>query len=278
MDREPLHRRAEAFRSLHVPGDPLLLVNAWDAATAVAVARAGAKAIATTSAGVSWSLGYADGERVPRDLTLAAAARVAAAVDLPVSADLEAGFGDVAGTVRLALEAGIVGMNLEDAHPEGAGDRLFTFDEAAARVAAARRAADAAGVPFVINARTDVYLKNVGDERTRFDRSVERAAAYLAAGADCVFVPGVRDAATIGALAKAIPGPLNVLAVAGTPPLAELARLGVARVSLGSSPMRAMLATLSERSRAAFEARRLEPLVDDVIPYADIQRWMGGGS
>ncbi len=276
MDLDRLRSRADTLRSLHVPGRPLLLVNAWDAATAIAVARAGAKAIATTSAGVSWSLGYADGERVPRDLTLAAAARVAAAVDLPVSADLEAGFGDVAETVRLALEAGIVGMNLEDAHPEGAGDRLFSVDEAASRVKAARRAADAAGVPFVINARTDIYFKNIGDERKRFDATVERANAYLAAGADCAFVPFVRDAATIGALVKAIKGPVNVLAVSGMPDLPELAKLGVARVSLGSSPIRVMLAMLAARSRAAFVTGRLGPLVDEGVPYQELQGWMDG--
>lgn len=211
----------------------LVLVNAWDALSARLVAEAGATAAATTSAGVAWSLGVPDGDRLDRDAALAVAARVAGAVDLPVTADLESGFGadpaGVAETVRRAIEAGVVGVNLED------GPLLARpIQDQTDRYAAARRAADATGIPLYVNARVDVYLKDFGDPATRLDVAVERARAYLAAGADGIFVPGVTDPATVAALVERIPAPLNILVGPGAPDVAELGRLGVARISIGS--------------------------------------------
>jgi 2-methylisocitrate lyase-like PEP mutase family enzyme len=240
-DRPPAHSapglrdKAELLRSLHVPGRPLLLANAWDVASAAVGVAAGAPAIATTSAGLAWSLGAADGDRIDRDVALAAVARIAAAVDVPVTADVERGFGadaaGVADTVRGVLSAGAVGVNLEDSVAGG----LRPVAEAAERVAAARAAADEAGVPLYLNARTDVFLRGIGAPDERVDLTLERAAAYLDAGASGIFVPGLADLTTIATLTKGIAAPVNVLAGFGSPPVAELAAAGVARVSLGAN-------------------------------------------
>jgi 2-methylisocitrate lyase-like PEP mutase family enzyme len=221
----------------------LVLLNAWDVVSARLVARLqGCRAVATSSAAVAWSLGYPDGERIPRDEMLAVVERVARAVELPVTADLEAGYGDPADTARAAWAAGAVGLNLEDGRDE---KTLVTTDEHVAAVREVR----AATPELVINARTDVYLAGLDD----FKEAVERANAYLTAGADCAFVPGVADAATIAGLAEAIRGPLSVLGVARTPPVAELERLGVARVSVGPGPFRATLRLLEQVGRELFE-------------------------
>lgn len=240
--------RAAEFHRLHRDG-VLVLPNVWDAASARLVERAGAAAVATTSGGVAWSLGAADGDRLSRELAVEAVRRIAAAVAVPVSADIESGFGarpeDVAATVRLVLEAGAVGVNLEDA-----GAPLRDVAEQAERIAAARAAADAAGVPLFVNARTDVYLRGVGAESGRPAETVRRAQAYAAAGADGIFVPGLLDPAVLRELAAAIPRPLNVLVGPGAPPVAELAALGVRRVSVGTGIAQAAYGTAR---RAAVE-------------------------
>lgn len=240
-----LRRKAEALRALHHGPEPLLLLNAWDAASARVVESLGFPAIATTSSGVANALGYADGERLSREEMLAAVARMVRAVAVPVTADLEAGYGAgtqaVAATVRAAVSAGAAGCNLEDAR-NGA---LLPLKEALARVQAARAAAEAAGVPLVINARTDAFHPGYfqGDACAE---AVRRANAYREAGADCLFLPFVSDAATIGRLVKAVHGPVNILAGANTPPLAELKKLGVARVSVGGALARAALTAIRQ--------------------------------
>jgi 2-methylisocitrate lyase-like PEP mutase family enzyme len=249
MDTTLLRERAALLRRLHDRTRILLLPNAWDVASARVVEEAGFPAVATSSAGVAAVLGYADGEQIGRDEMLEMVARIARAVRVPVTADLEAGYGDPAQTVEAALRAGAVGMNLEDSTAE---DALVDLAAQVAKLKDARAAADRAGVPFVINARTDVYLLGIGRKEDRLDHSLERARAYLAAGADCIFVPGVRDADTIGRLAKGIDGPLNVLAGPGTPDVTTLSKLGVARVSAGSGTMRA---ALTAGLRAAEEMR-----------------------
>jgi 2-methylisocitrate lyase-like PEP mutase family enzyme len=260
MNTDTMRRRAQAFLDLHHGQEPLLLPNAWDVVSARLFQHAGFSAVATTSAGIAWSLGYPDGEHIPREEMLAVVARIAHALDVPVTADLEAGYGpapeDVAETVRGAIAAGAVGMNLEDSRSgDGASAASPLLDTAAQieRVAAARATADAAGISFVVNARTDVFLRRVGAPEERVRLAAERANAYRAAGADVLFVPGVADAATIGQLVREIAGPLNILATAGVPDLAELARLGVARVSVGGGPYRTALATVA---RSAAELRR----------------------
>ncbi|WP_250001947.1 isocitrate lyase/phosphoenolpyruvate mutase family protein [Actinoplanes sp. M2I2] len=231
---------SEAFRSLHVPGKPLVLVNAWDAASARIAEWAGSRAVATTSAGVAWSLGAPDGDALGRDDAVALVGRVVGAVSVPVSADIESGGrtpDDVAATVRAVVAAGAAGVNLEDGHR--------SVEEQCARLAAAR---EAAGPGLFINARLDAYLRGRGDVA----EVVSRAEAFLAAGADGIFVPGVVDPAIVGQLATKIPAPLNVLAgAASAPGVAELASLGVARVSLGSVVAEAAYAVVR---RAAEEA------------------------
>jgi 2-methylisocitrate lyase-like PEP mutase family enzyme len=231
-----LREKAELLRSLHVPGRPLLLANAWDVASAVVAVAAGSPAVATTSAGLAWSLGAADGDRIDRDLALGAVERITAAVEVPVTADVERGFGadpaGVAETVRRVLAAGAVGINIEDS--VGGPEPLRPAAEMAERVAAARAAADEAGVPLYVNARTDVYLRSVGEPGERLGHALERAAAYLAAGASGVFVPGVTDVATVTRLTAGIDAPVNVLGGPGAPPVHELAAAGVARISLGA--------------------------------------------
>lgn len=281
MELVAQRQRAQNLRALHQPGDPVVLINVWDVVSARLIERSGARAIATTSAGIAWALGYPDGERIPRDEMLGVVERVARAVSVPVTADLEAGYGprasDVAETVRLAIGAGAVGMNLEDCIEErgGGADQLLPIDAATERVVAARTAADAANIPFVINARTDVFLRNVGDPATRLGHAVERANAYRAAGADSLFVPGVRDAETIGALAREIDGPLNVVVGPGTPSLGELGRLGVARVSLGAGAMRAALGMLVRATTALAETGTFDAFVSGALSSVDLNDLMG---
>ncbi len=258
--------RADLLQSLHDRSRVLVLPNVWDAMSARIVEEAGFPALATSSASVAWSLGKGDGERLTRDEMLAAVERIVRAVRVPVTADLEAGYGDVGGAVRAALEVGAVGMNLEDGTRDPASP-LLPVAEAVEHVREARAAADGAGVRFFLNARTDVFLRKVGDEAHRVRLATERAAAYRAAGADGIFVPGVTDAATLAALAHGIDAPLNVLAGAGTPSVAELARLGVARVSLGHVTASVVLARLR---RLAEELRDLGTfgVAGEALPYA----------
>lgn len=237
-DRAPASAaaRAQRFRDLH---DRLVVLpNAWDACSAAVVAAAGAAAVATTSGGVAWSLGRGDGERLTRVEASEVVRRIADAVDVPVSADVEGGYGptpeDVARTVALVVAAGAVGVNVEDFDP-GVG-RLHTVDAQVARIAAAREAATAAGLPgLVVNARTDVHLRGVGAADERLDETVERARRYVAAGADCVFVPGLLDLPELETLARAVPAPINAMAVPGGPSVAALAAAGVRRVSTGTA-------------------------------------------
>jgi 2-methylisocitrate lyase-like PEP mutase family enzyme len=233
--------RARALRALHDEGEPpLVLVNAWDAVSArVVAAQPGCRAIATASWSVAAAHGYPDGEELPPDLLFSAIGIVADAVDLPVTADLEAGYGMPGESARLAIEAGAVGCNLED----GIGAAgLRPLGEAVDAVREVVAAGDETGVPLVVNARTDAFLAGVDDA---FDVAVERGRAYLDGGADCIFVPGVTDAATIRALVDAI-GPVSVLATPRSPALDELAALGVRRVSFGPGPLGVAMAALGE--------------------------------
>ncbi|HET7463459.1 MAG TPA: isocitrate lyase/phosphoenolpyruvate mutase family protein [Longimicrobium sp.] len=246
---------------LHHQGEPLLVMNAWDPASARLVQELGFRCVATTSGGVAAAHGYDDGENTPRDLVIAAIERIARVTDLPLTADLEAGFGatpaDVAETVRRALEAGAVGFNLEDGTGE---DGIRDAHEQAERLRAAREACTAAGVPdAVINARIDVFLHQVGDPAGRVDAALERARVYADAGASCLFPAGVRDREQIRALVEGCPLPVNVLVYRDVPPVAELAELGVRRISVGTrllhAAMRAVRAAAEEiRDHGTYDA------------------------
>ena len=228
--------KAQTFRSLGTDS-VLVLPNAWDAGSAAVIAAAGAPAIATTSGGVSWSLGFRDGQHAGRPAMLEAARRIAAAVSVPVSFDAEGGYGEapeaVAETVRGLVAAGVVGANLEDSLTPGGP--LFDVEAQAARLAAGRKAAGEAGLPdFVINARTDVFLFGIGAPEGRLADVLTRAKAYAEAGADGLFVPGLLDLEVLRELCAASPLPVNAMAGDGGPSVAELATAGVRRISVGT--------------------------------------------
>jgi 2-methylisocitrate lyase-like PEP mutase family enzyme len=243
------------------------------------IEEAGARAIATTSAGVAFSVGYPDGEAMPRDEMIAAIARIARVVTVPLSADIESGFArdarGVAETVRHVIEAGAVGINLEDQIHDGTRS-LYDLDVAVERIRAARDAANSSGVPIVINARTDVYLLAIGEENARFDHAVRRANAYRGAGADCLFVPRVSKPVDIARLVPALEGPLNLLASPGIPPVAELERLGVARLSVGTSPTLAAMSTVRRVAEELLGAGTYESMFDGAVSYPDANRLMAG--
>lgn len=242
---------AAGFTALHQPGRPLVLFNAWDAGSARAVAAAGAVAIATGSWSVAAAHGLGDGEKMPLDLVLANLRRIVAAVDLPVTVDLEGGYGEtpegVAETVRAAADAGAVGCNLEDSF--AADGSLRGLTDQADRLRAARAAAPG----LFINARTDIFFQRPPAEHDAaiVDAAIERAHAYAAAGADGIFVPGVVDAGLIGKLVARAPLPVNVMVAAATPPQATLAALGVARISHGPGPFLAAMRQVEAAARAA---------------------------
>jgi 2-methylisocitrate lyase-like PEP mutase family enzyme len=272
-----LKTKAETLLKLHSGGRILVLVNAWDVASGLIVEAAGAPAIATTSAGVANVLGYQDGQRISRAEMAAAGGRIARAVSVPVTVDAEAGYGptpeDAAETARQLLAAGIVGMNFED-RDRDAANPLVALEQQVARIRAIRQVAAAADVPFVLNARTDVYLVGAGAPEARFDETVRRAKAYREAGADCIFVPGVTDAKTIGELVRAIPAPLNILATPGAPTVGELERLGVARVSTGSGFMRACYARTRDVARDILATGSWQSLFESAISYREMNEML----
>ena len=246
---------ADAFRRLHVPGDPVVIFNVWDPGSARAVAEAGARAIGTGSWSVAAANGYADGEKLPLDLAIANLERIVRAVDLPVSIDLEAGYGarpeDVAHSVTLAVRAGAVGINLEDGIADERG--IYGIDEQVVRIRAARMAADKLSVPLFINARTDFFLQteSAKHDETLVQAAKQRAAAYSAAGASGLFVPGIYKADQIRDVCASTPLPVNVMMMGSLPPRAELAQLGVARISHGPGPYRAAMKFVTQAAREA---------------------------
>jgi 2-methylisocitrate lyase-like PEP mutase family enzyme len=269
MNTELQKAKSAAFRALH-GGNILILPNAWDVASARIIQQAGCSAIATTSAGIAFTLGYPDGQRISREEMLTVVGRIAACVRVPVTADVEAGYGelpeDAARTARDVLAAGAVGMNLEDATGD-AQHPLFDLTLQIERVKAVQE------TEIVLNARTDVYLLEVGTPEKRYDEALRRLAAFRDAGADCVFVPGLRDAAAIGRLVKDLQCPVNVLAGPGSPPVPDLQRLGVARVSLGSAAMRAALGLLRQIA-AELKSTGTYATLEGGIPFADVNRMM----
>lgn len=276
MTLEDQKQRALTFGQLHRGPKTLLLPNVWDVASARLIEEARYPAIATTSAGVAFSLGYPDGQKIFREEMLARVARIAKAVRVPVTADAEAGYGDrpqdAAATAKGVIEAGAVGMNFED----GTGDAAHPLADLSLqleKIYAIREAASKTEVPLVLNARTDVYLAAVGDPEKRYELALQRGFAYRDAGADCVFVPGVRDPDTIARLVRDLKCPLNILAVHGSPPVAELEKLGVARLSLGSGPMRATLGLL-RRLAEELETSGTYSQLEGAPAHADVNRML----
>ena len=249
------NQKAELFRALHIPGKPVVLFNIWDAGSAKAVGAAGAKALATGSWSVANANGFADGERIPLVLAIDNLRRIVGATELPVTIDLESGYGDasdaVGETVVLAIDAGAVGCNLEDSFPEDG--KLRTTADQADRIRRARQMADAANIRFFINARTDIFFQGPSEQHddAMVVEAIERARAYAEAGADGLFAPGLADIALIARLAKDSPLPLNIMVGDKTPSMRTLAEHGVARVSHGPRPYLLAMKALEEAARAA---------------------------
>jgi len=277
MDIRTQAQKAEQFRKLHHLPRLLLLPNAWDVVSARILEECGHPAMATSSAAVAFSLGYPDGQRISRDEMLEVAGRIAHAVDVPVTADLEAGYGttvkEMLETVKAAIDAGVIGMNLEDVTGDEESS-LVNLSLQVEKIRAINETAKSRGVPFVLNARTDVYLMPIGPEATRFERTVERLRAYRDAGAACLFAPGLYDRDTIAKLVKAVEAPLNILANPACPPIPELEKIGVARVSAGSGIMRAAMGLVRRIGKEMLESRSCELMFAGTIPHAELNRMM----
>ncbi|WP_114945426.1 isocitrate lyase/PEP mutase family protein [Microvirga calopogonii] len=246
--------RAGTFKALHVPGSPIILFNVWDAGSAKAVAAGGAKALATGSWSVAAAHGFDDGEDMPFDLALANLERIVAATDLPVTIDLESGYGsnpeEVGVTITRAVQAGAIGYNIEDSSRETSP--LREISDQVARLKSAREAADRLSVPAFLNARTDVFLVAAADQhKSLVATALERARAYADAGADGFFVPGLADETLISRIVEGSSLPVNIMASAKTPAASRLAELGVARISHGPGPYRMAMKALEDAARAA---------------------------
>lgn len=247
--------KARAFSALHRPGHPVVLFNAWDAGSARAVAEAGASAIATGSWSVAAAQGFGDAEELPLDLAVANLARIVKAVELPVTLDFEGGYavdtGKVAENFALVIAAGAIGCNFEDRVV--GGDGLHPVATQARRIEALRRAAERAGVPAFLNARTDIFLQAKADahDGAAVEHALERARAYADAGASGFFVPGLADERWIARMCAASPLPVNAMMFAGMPDRKRLAELGVARISHGPGPYRQAMRALTDAARAA---------------------------
>ncbi len=256
-------QRAAGFHALHAEG-LLVLPNAWDPLSAAVIRETGASAIATTSAGIAWSLGYPDGELVPWNEALQQITRIVAATDLPVTVDIEGGYADVATVVEQVVAAGAVGINIEDSR---AGELLPT-GQMVEHIAAARQAAERAKIDLFINARTDPFLLGLSEP---LDAAVDRARAYLAAGADGSFVPGVSDLSQIRALASAIPAPLNVMVGPGSAPVEKLHAAGARRISSGMAITQLVAGITRRAARALLDGDSFgEP--EDFASYDELNR------
>ncbi|HET6898870.1 MAG TPA: isocitrate lyase/phosphoenolpyruvate mutase family protein [Vicinamibacteria bacterium] len=269
-----LSRKAEAFKALHAGPSPLVLLNAWDAASAAVFARAGAPALGTTSAGVAWSAGYTDGEDMPFADLVRVVERICRVVSVPVSVDIERGFGAdaaaVARNVSALMDAGAIGVNIEDGFDPAAG-ALRPSSVVADRIAAIRTMAAARGVPLFINARTDVFFLPAGHPQRRLEEAAIRLSEYARAGADGAFAPGLIDCGEIAQLVARIERPLNVYAgYAGVPPVAELAASGARRISVGCGPLQGLLGQAEAMAQEILERGRYDLMLRDALDAGSV--------
>ena len=241
--------RANLLKSLHKKGEPLILFNIWDAGSAKVLEEIGAKAIATGSWSVAAAHGFSDGENLPLDAAVANVKRIVASVEVPVTIDLEGGYGKEQESVAQIIQAGAVGINFEDQIVRGEG--LYSIQDQSARIRAIRETAESLSVPLFINARTDVFLKNREHTEDHLKDAARRAASYAESGASGFFAPGLMDAKLIGELCELSPIPVNIMMFPGVPSSAELAELGVARISYGPIPYRLAMESLKEAGRKA---------------------------
>jgi 2-methylisocitrate lyase-like PEP mutase family enzyme len=261
--------KAQAFQQLHHAGKILVLLNCWDAASARVFELAGAPAVATTSSGLAAANGYPDGQHITRDRLFDAVRRITRVVNVPLTVDLEAGYGktaaEVCETVRAVVEAGAIGMNIEDATepPAVLADKIRGIRELANRI----------GLPFFVNARTDVYLRHLGEKDGRLDEAISRIKTYAGAGADGAFVPGVTDSATIRRIAKESPLPLNVLLAPGLAPAPELQALGVARLSIGGAAAFAAMSLARKIARELLTTGTYDAFTSNPpIPHPEVMK------
>ena len=275
MDIQRLQLQGQIFSRLHHDSSILVLPNAWDAASARIFEVAGFPAVATTSAGIAASLGYPDGEKIPRREMLEVLAHIARTVSVPISADIEAGYGDTAEetaqTARLILETGCVGINLED----GTGDPdhpLYEISHQADKIQAIREVADSVGVRLFINARTDVFFREVGEAADRLDRAIQRGNTYREAGADCIYYMDACGRETIARLVNETHAPVNILAGPGALPVQELQEIGVTRVTVGQYPMRATLALIKRIAMELLELGTYTSMMQDEFDYTRVNQ------
>jgi 2-methylisocitrate lyase-like PEP mutase family enzyme len=270
MDRQS--ERAELFRSLHDRKDVLVLPNAWDVPSARVFEDEGFPAVATSSAGMLVSLGYPDGESIPAKELVSAVGRIARVLSVPLSADVVGGFGGtpdgVARSVKAVIRAGAIGINIEDFAPEA--KRLLPVEKQVARLRALIRLRTSMKMPFVINARTDAFRFAPGDDSARLEEAIRRASAYRDLGADCVYPMGLTDAASIERFVKALDFPVNVMVRKGLPPVPELKRLGVARVSFGPSASYAAMGLLKRASREVREKGTYQSLTEGAVNFDEL--------
>ena len=272
MPLKSQEEKAEDFRALHHGKRILVLPNAWDVPSARVFEDAGFPAVATSSAGMLVSLGYPDGEVIDRQEFVSAVGRIARILSVPLSADIVAGFGktskEVLATVKAILKAGAIGVNIEDfIH---ATRKLHPVERQIENVKAIRKVAETTGIPLVINARTDALRFADGDEEARFKEATRRAIAYRDAGADCVYPMGLIDGASIARFVKALDFPINVMVRKGLPPVSELQRLGVARVSFGPTPSYAAMGLLKRAAKEVLEKGTYESLVEGAITFDEL--------
>ena len=271
VDRAKQKELANSFLARHRSPPVFLLPNVWDAMSARLFVAAGFDALATTSAGVAWALGYPDGERAPWPEVLAATARIVRAAQVPVTADIEAGYGatpaEVATHVAEIIQVGVVGINLED----GLHGPIRSIEDAAARISAARETATREGIPIVLNARCDIFHLQHGEENTRFAATVERCKTYFAAGADCVYPFGLRDPKTIAAFVEAVGGPVNITGRAGMPDGAVFERMGIARITIASAPTLVAM-TAIQTLAAELRATGSFDMLTTTLRHPDVQK------
>jgi 2-methylisocitrate lyase-like PEP mutase family enzyme len=266
--------KAEIFRRLHRGKKVLILPNGWDVASARLFEESGFPAIATSSAGVMVSLGYPDGERIGRKEFFSAIQRIARALSVPLSADIVHGFGrtpkEVVGTVKSVLDAGAVGINIEDSVHET--KRLVAVADQVERLEALRDLRDSHDVPFVINARTDALLHAPGSSEDKLAEAIRRGIAYRDVGVDCIYPMGLTDAVSIAAFVRALDFRINVMVRKGLPPVAELEKLGVARISLGPTASYAAMGLLKRASTELLQRGTYDSLLDGAITYDELNR------
>lgn len=272
MNSAEQHAKAVAFRELHRGPKILVLPNAWDCVSARLFENAGFPAIATTSGGIAAVLGYPDGQHISANEMLQMAGRIAQTVSVPVTADLEAGYvttpRDVAEIIREAIEAGLVGANIEDGR--GPNKPLASIAYQTEMIKAVRDVAAICNIPFVLNTRVDVYLYGTGDASSRFDEALQRARAYRDAGADCIFLMGLRDGEIIARLVHELGCPVNIMAGHGAPPISELEKMGVARVTFGTGLSRATLPLVQKMAREIRATGDCDALSQTEFTHADV--------